>query len=589
MGPKALGLCAAIGAATLGACASPHAQSSRHAFHPPLFTKPPEADAFAAVLIARYATLTNDPAEAVDQYASVLDQLPDGDPIAARGVFAALMSGDFEQAVAFADKAMAGERGGSSLCDLTLAVNDLARHDTRAAGKRLSLDRYGPFNRAMAINVQAWMALETDGLAAAEAVLQQAETDGFAVHSVTLAMAGLLQLAAGEDATALATFERLDHLGPRLAIATAAQARLLASMGQPSEALAKLERFRAEVGIHPELTALDRQIHAGLPVQPPRLDLAEGAALGIYAPAAALAARSDSDLPGVYFALALQLDPTLDIARTLWAESLDRGNRRAEAIAILEAVDPASPFYATARGQLAWARLREGDGAEALAVARAALADTGDRDLKVQYGDLLVATADDLGAETVFTDLISHDAANGREDWRLYFARGAVRERLGHWSDAEADLTHALALAPDNPDVMTHLGLAWAERQRNLDTAVPMLERAARLKPEASPIIGSLGWAYFQVGRYDDAIRQLERAVELDPTNAVSNDHLGDAYWRSGRTLEASYQWERALGLDPAQARAERLRRKLVAGLPPQASDLVDASLAAPDGPAVQP
>lgn len=589
MGRKRTQLFALLGVAALGACSTVQGSKARTYVSAPLFVKPPEADAFSAVLIARYAQLNNDPAEAVARYADVLDTLPDGDPIASRGVFAALMAGDFDQAVAFARKARAGGAGGSSLSALTLSVHAMTGPRGRAGGPRLALDDYGPFNRAMAINLEAWRVLGADGLAAAEAVLQAAQGDGFAVHTVTLAMAGLMQLAAGEDARALATFERIDAIGPRLAIASDAQARLLAASGQRDRALERLAAFRAEVGSNPQLAALERAIAAGETVQPPRLSPAEGAALGIYAPAAALAARSDRDLAGVYFALALELDPTLDVARTLWADTLGRNGRRAEAIALLGEITPASPFYATARGQMAWALRREGDVDGALAAAREALARADDRDLRIQLGDLLVSAGDDRAAEAVFDRLIAEDTAAGRQNWRLLFARGAVRDRLGNWPDAERDLLAALELAPDDPDLLNHLGYGWVERGRNLEDAVSMLERAARLKPEAGHIIDSLGWAYFQAGRYEEAIVCLEQAVELEPTSPVANDHLGDAYWRVGRRLEASYQWERALTLAPGARQAARLERKLVAGLPPKTGGLVGASLSAPGGLTVQP
>ncbi|MEM0985619.1 MAG: hypothetical protein AAGJ32_05190 [Pseudomonadota bacterium] len=584
MMPRRLGVYASAGLASLGAlatvgCATSAGPAARHSFHPPMFAKPADADAFSAVLIARYAALNNDPAEAVAQYASVLDELPDGDPIAARGVYAALMSGDFDRAVAFARKASAGENGGSSLSRLTLAVDTLVANRPDRAIAHLSSERFGPFNRSMAISLAAWIAFEEVDLSAALGVLRQAGDDAFAVQTVTLAMEGLLQVAAREDDLALATFERLDAMGPRLAIATDAQARLMASRGDTAAAFERIDSFTAEVGRNPKLTQLRRSIATGEAVDVPRLSSAEGAALGLYASAAALAARSDSDLPGVYFALALKLDPSLDAARTLWADTLDRNGRFVEAAAVLEQVPAHSPFYAAAQAQRAWAVASSGEMDRALTIAADAVGQTADRDLRVQYGDLLATNGDDAKASEVFTAVIAEDARAGREDWRLFLARGAILERLGAWERAEADLVRSLELAPDNPDVMNRLGGVWIDQKSNLDAAVPMLEKAAALRPEAGPIIDSLGWAYFHVGRYHDAMTTLERAVSLSPTSATVNDHLGDAYWRLGRHREATFQWTRALELDPEEARAIGLRRKLVAGLPPRTAGLVGASL----------
>ncbi|MEO0753682.1 MAG: tetratricopeptide repeat protein [Pseudomonadota bacterium] len=591
MGPKTVALSAVVGVAALGGCASGGSYSKSSYWDGSIFARPPAADAYSALLIARYASLNNDPSEAVAQYASVLHAVPPGDEIAARGVYAALLSGDFSQAATFAARAdgAASGTGRTSLTDLTLAVKSLSEGRDTAALGHLDLATYGPFNRAMAVNVLAWLTLETDGLAAAEAVLAQADGDAFAVPSVALAMAGLLQSSAGEDDRALATFNRLDASGPRLAMATEAQARLLASAGRADEARARLASFRQDVGPHPVLAELDRSIAAGKPVSAPRLTTLQGAALGIYGPAAALAARTDSDLPAAYFVLALELDPSLDVARTLWADALDRNGRRDEAVSVLRAVPESSAFFPTAQGQLAWALRQSGDDEGALAIARAALETHPDRDLKVQLSELLVSMVRDDDAERLLTEIIDEDAERGRADWRMFFARGAARERMGNWAGAETDLQHALTLAPDNPEIMNHLGYGWVDRHRNLHQALIMLERAAELRPSAGEIIDSLGWAYYRLGRIDEAIAQLERAVSLSPTSFAANDHLGDAYWRAGRHLEATFQWERALSLGPAEDMADGLRQKLIAGLPPRGGVMVGASLSGLPEMQVQP
>jgi hypothetical protein len=66
-------------------------------------------------------------------------------------------------------------------------------------------------------------------------------------------------------------------------------------------------------------------------------------------------------------------------------------------------------------------------------------------------------------------------------------------------------------------------------------------------------------------------VRFLERAVELKPQDPVLNDHLGDALWRVGREREAKFQWDQALTLDPEPEEVEKLKKKLVEGLPPSA------------------
>ena len=86
-------------------------------------------------------------------------------------------------------------------------------------------------------------------------------------------------------------------------------------------------------------------------------------------------------------------------------------------------------------------------------------------------------------------------------------------------------------------------------------------------EPDSGYIIDSLGWVQFRTGAYSKAVANLERAAELLPADPVVNDHLGDAYWAVGRRVEAEFQWRRAISFDPEEKDAERIRRKLEAGL----------------------
>ena len=115
--------------------------------------------------------------------------------------------------------------------------------------------------------------------------------------------------------------------------------------------------------------------------------------------------------------------------------------------------------------------------------------------------------------------------------------------------------------------MLNYLGYSLVERGEKLDEALQMIEVAAEARPDSGAIIDSLGWVYFQLGRYQDAVVQLERAASLLPVDPVINDHLGDAFWAVGRTTEAHFQWERALSFEPDEDTGARIRDKLARGL----------------------
>ncbi|MEO0884296.1 MAG: tetratricopeptide repeat protein, partial [Pseudomonadota bacterium] len=423
------------------------------------------------------------------------------------------------------------------------------------------------FNAMVAQTVLTWARYETGGIEAAENVFSSSESKDVLLTGLQSANFALIKIADGADEEALEILEEIWETGIRLAIATEYQAHLLNSFGRTDEAIDLLHEFSWGVGQNASIDHLRHQLENGYEVTVPRLSIDEGTALAIYIPAAALAARTGNDLASVYFALSLHLDPTLDIARTLWADALDKADRRNDAMAILETVPEESVFYATARGQLAWALRREGLNDEAIAVAKTALASRPDRNLKIQLGDLFRSVSRHNEAERIFSEIIDDDAQRNFADWRLLYARGAAREQIGDWSDAEVDLVAALELAPDQPSLLNYLGYSWIDRGEKLEEGFELIQKAVDLRPRAGYIVDSLGWAYYRLGQYDEAVKHLERAVELEPGEAILNDHLGDAYWRVGRHLEATFQWGRALRLDPEGRESELLHAKLENGL----------------------
>lgn len=551
----------------LGACASsgPHGPSYD-------FTgdRPAEAQAYRDFMIARIASLTNDPETASRRYAAIIDVMPEQASIAERAVFSALLAGDYPAAAGLSSRALAAGSE-ASLVRLTLAVDAIVRGKPEKARPYLEESAFQPFNRNIANSMSAWRALDKDGLALATGYLEQGLSGDLRYDSPTLYMLGLLQMSGGAEDQALANFERVWASGARLAIGVEAHAELLAARGDTGRALEIIEAFRAEVGTNAALAELARRIEAGEQIKPRRLTTRQGAALALYVPAAALMYQTNDDLSSVYFVLALALDPDLQVARSLWAQALENGGRRDDAIRVLRQVPVSSPYYANAQGQLASLLNAQGKSDEALRVADEALAGTPDRSLQLQLADLYISLERYAEGEAVLSEIIESDGA--KEDWRVIFARGAARERQGNWPEAEADLKHALELRPESATVLNYLGYSWIDRGENLEEGFALIRRAVILEPLSGHIIDSLGWAHYKLGQYEEAVDYLERAVELVPGDPILNDHLGDAYWRAGRKLEATFQWERALTLDPTEKDRERINAKLHSKLGPDAPE----------------
>ena len=155
----------------------------------------------------------------------------------------------------------------------------------------------------------------------------------------------------------------------------------------------------------------------------------------------------------------------------------------------------------------------------------------------------------------------------GDQDASLQFQYGAALEQAGQWDKALPMLEKALALAPESPVVLNHLGYALADRGQDLPRAITLLEKANRIRPDEPALVDSLGWAYFRAGQPEKALPLLEKAVIAEPGNPELNEHLGDVLMALGRKFEARQAWAaaRAVVEDDAVVRA-RIEAKLQPG-----------------------
>ncbi len=526
------------------------------------------AEDYSQFLVARYASLINDPGQAARKYALVARSSPHDQSIMERAVFSALLANNFPLALSISNKASAETLQETSLPRLTLAAQALISGHGDRVSRILEGSDPGLFNSLIMTSLEAWALLDQGKPGDAQLKLLSASQGDPYLDTIVMNLLGLMETAAGDDEAALKTFSRIDKNGALTATAADTYARLLASQGDVEKAIDVLDRFRSSAGHNPVITQLIEDLQAGNAPAVHRLSVREGAALSVYVPAAALGAQSQNDLPGVYYSIALRLDPDLDAAKALWADALDQAGRSEESINMLQTIPVNSPYYSTARGQLAWALRRDQQNAKAYELVRTTLGGDPGRDLKIQMADLLRALDRNGEALTVFDELIEDDKARKSPDWRLYFARGAIHEEMGSWPLAEADLKTAKALNATSPDVLNYLGYSWVDRGINLEEGLELIRMALSLRPGSGAITDSLGWAYYKIGRYEEAISYLERAVELEPGLAEINEHLGDAYWMAGRKLEARYQWQRTISLLEDKREIDVVQRKILTGPP---------------------
>jgi tetratricopeptide (TPR) repeat protein len=144
-------------------------------------------------------------------------------------------------------------------------------------------------------------------------------------------------------------------------------------------------------------------------------------------------------------------------------------------------------------------------------------------------------------------DVMAGPKRDAKVPWNLWLLLGREYDSAKDWEKAKPALERAVALGPDEPTALNHLGYAMLVNGESVDAATRLIERASALKPNDPAITDSLGWALVKGGKADRAIPVLERAAESEPTISEISEHLGDAYWAVGRKIDARYAWRAAL------------------------------------------
>jgi uncharacterized Ntn-hydrolase superfamily protein len=100
---------------------------------------------------------------------------------------------------------------------------------------------------------------------------------------------------------------------------------------------------------------------------------------------------------------------------------------------------------------------------------------------------------------------------------------------------ADACLARALKLAEKTPDLHTAYlnAVAWTlvEKNRDLERALVLAERAVQAEPESPEIIDTLATILFMMGKIDQAVKWQQKAVQLKPGDTYYSDKLNE--WKN--------------------------------------------------------
>ncbi|WP_393995930.1 tetratricopeptide repeat protein [Xanthobacter cornucopiae] len=517
-------------------------------------------------LAARFASSERDSDAAVTYLRNLLRLDSRNEEVVERTFFATLVDGQMDEAMKLADRLVKVDRT-HRIARLALAAKAIKKSQYQTARTNLSLSVRGPIGDLTATLLAAWTFYGSGNTKGAVELIDRLQGPDWyaplkALHS------GLILDASGNKKEAGKRLAEAVKLDPGSLRTIDAYARWASRNESTDAALAAFAEFEKAMPNHPVVAAEVKELKAGKTLPPLVSTAQEGAAEVLYGLGSTLGRQGGEDLALVYLQLANWLDPDHPFASLTLADLYEQLKQPLKAITVYEKVPAGSPLRRNAEVQLAINL----DSIDKPQEARKHLEDliaANPKDLEAIVALGRIQQSRKMFAEcaTTYGKAIDQIAVPGKGNWALFYFRGICNERSKNWPAAEADLKKALALNPDQPQVLNYLGYSWVDQGINLDEGLDMIRKAASLRPDDGAIIDSLGWAYYRLGRYEDAVNELERAVELMPQDPVLNDHLGDAYWKVGRRLEAGFQWAHARDLKPEPDDLAKITRKIDKGL----------------------
>jgi len=126
----------------------------------------------------------------------------------------------------------------------------------------------------------------------------------------------------------------------------------------------------------------------------------------------------------------------------------------------------------------------------------------------------------DNGQFSQALDVLAKAHTPDRPDWRILNAQGTVFDQMGNHADARRYYETALKAAPNEPAILSNLGLSYA-LSKDLPRAETTLKRAAQLPGAEQKVRQNLALVLGLQGKFDEAERIA--SGDLPPDEARAN------------------------------------------------------------------
>jgi protein O-GlcNAc transferase len=135
-------------------------------------------------------------------------------------------------------------------------------------------------------------------------------------------------------------------------------------------------------------------------------------------------------------------------------------------------------------------------------------------------------------------------------DAETRFGLGEALRQKGLLEEAEAELLHALRIAPDHHDARLNLSSLYLQREawdRAVESTSQLIDDPTFLNPARALV--NRAWAYYSSARLSEAERDLRDALTIDSSIFQAHMNLGIVLYDKGEIADAMQSFERVLDI----------------------------------------
>ncbi|MGK7922173.1 MAG: tetratricopeptide repeat protein [Trichodesmium sp.] len=130
-----------------------------------------------------------------------------------------------------------------------------------------------------------------------------------------------------------------------------------------------------------------------------------------------------------------------------------------------------------------------------------------------------------------------------RKNLRPLHLLGVISGLEGQPKEAISDLTQAVKLNPNNPEINSNLGLALKDNQQ-YEAAIKYYQKALELKPNYAEPYNGLGKIFLELGRLVESQQYYQQAIKLDKNHANAHFGLALILLKQGNFIQGFHKYE---------------------------------------------